>query len=495
MYTYWEKPLEDFHANHPLVNIVTLTPPSRNTNNLSKHETFVRKKGITRTRIAKSIRDGGGRLVRIWDGTEYTDDELLEMLESPPYYYDDNGVLSIEDVQGKHVNAISAGNVGHRITTGTPDSYNKTIFLFGGCKVYGIGVPDNQTLASHLQKTLSMNSETAEIRVQNYGSFLKGHYSDYFPIINSVRFKPGDIAIIQVPLHIKSPWIHKSNLSKLFRRPHNFGEVFFDNGHYSERGYEAYATALYDDLRESGLLAHSMAYNNIATAESAKTPTIRQHEAAPTPIEEKFADELDAYKEEISTYRVSAAQNVGAIVMNCNPFTLGHRYLIETVAKLVDELFIFVVQEDKSFFPYEDRLMLVRAGTTDLENVTVLPSGKFIISALTFTDYFGKSDIQDRVVDTSQDVAIFGKHIAPTLGITTRFVGEEPLDNITRQYNQSMKEILPEYGVDVTIIPRKEESGAPISASRVRALLKDRDFESIAKLVPITTLDYLKEHF
>jgi [citrate (pro-3S)-lyase] ligase len=126
---------------------------------------------------------------------------------------------------------------------------------------------------------------------------------------------------------------------------------------------------------------------------------------------------------------------------------------------------------------------------------TVLPSGKFIISSLTFTDYFNKSEMQDRVIDLSNDVTLFAEEIAPTLGITVRFAGEEPLDNITRQYNDAMKRILPQHGIEFCVIPRKEAEGVPISASRVRKLLEEKSFAEIAKIVPETTLAYLQEKY
>jgi [citrate (pro-3S)-lyase] ligase len=178
--------------------------------------------------------------------------------------------------------------------------------------------------------------------------------------------------------------------------------------------------------------------------------------------------------------------------MNCNPFTLGHRYLIEQSAAKVERLYIFVVEEDKSMFPFVDRIDLVRKGTADIKNVTVLPSGRFIISSLTFQQYFDKGDKQDVVVDASGDVEVFAKEIAPSLNITIRFAGEEPLDNVTRQYNDSMRRILPQYGIAFEVIPRKEGEGGVISASRVRKLLETKDFNAIAKLVPETTLQYLE---
>ncbi len=181
--------------------------------------------------------------------------------------------------------------------------------------------------------------------------------------------------------------------------------------------------------------------------------------------------------------------------MNCNPFTLGHRYLIETASKQCDKLFVFVVEEDKSIFKFTDRLELVKLGTADLKNVIVLPSGKFMISSLTFTDYFNKSKLQDKQIDPSMDVELFASQIAPTLNISVRFVGEEPIDKVTKQYNDTMRRILPKYGIEFVEIPRKEQGGGVISASRVRKLLEDKKFDEIAKIVPKTTLKFLKQNY
>ena len=125
----------------------------------------------------------------------------------------------------------------------------------------------------------------------------------------------------------------------------------------------------------------------------------------------------------------------------------------------------------------------------------VIPSGRFIISSLTFSEYFNKSELQEREIDTSNDILIFAKEIAPCLHITKRFVGEEPLDKVTKQYNESMKKILPEYGIEYIEIPRIKSDEEVISASRVRKLLEQRDLLSIKKLVPESTFKFLREQF
>jgi len=186
---------------------------------------------------------------------------------------------------------------------------------------------------------------------------------------------------------------------------------------------------------------------------------------------------------------------IGCAVMNCNPFTLGHRYLIETAAAQCDWLHIFVLSEDKSLFPTEVRRSLVEQGVADLKNVTVHPTGDYLISSATFPSYFIKDKSQVGDIQCELDLEIFSRHFAPALGITRRFVGSEPLSPVTNAYNQKMKEYLPPRGIEVFELERKETLGAPISASRVRALLEQKDADTLRQLVPPTTFAYLEEHF
>ena len=195
----------------------------------------------------------------------------------------------------------------------------------------------------------------------------------------------------------------------------------------------------------------------------------------------------------ISKERVDA-QNVGAIVMNCNPFTLGHRHLVEFARRDVDFLYVFVVEEDKSAIPFKERFAIACENCAAFDNVKVLPSGKFIISSVTFAEYFQKDELQNsRKIYPAQDVRLFGREIAPALGITKRFVGEEPFDAVTRQYNEAMEEILPEYGVELVEIPRlKSKDGEVISATKVRDFLRRDDLKSCRPYLTEETYRYLR---
>lgn len=182
---------------------------------------------------------------------------------------------------------------------------------------------------------------------------------------------------------------------------------------------------------------------------------------------------------------------IGAAVMNCNPFTKGHRYLIETAAEECDHLYVFVLSEDKSQFSFTDRMEMVRLGTADLPNVTVLPTGPYLISSATFPTYFLKDRDSAQQVHCLLDIEIFCRYFVPKFGITHRYVGTEPLSAMTRQYNEALQTHLPAKGVQLQQIDRLEHQNVPISASLVRALLAQGDTASLEALLPRTTLEYL----
>lgn len=189
-----------------------------------------------------------------------------------------------------------------------------------------------------------------------------------------------------------------------------------------------------------------------------------------------------------------SAGTVGAVVMNCNPFTKGHRFLVETAAKECDHLYVFILSEDKSLFSAADRMEMVRLGTADFPNVTVLPTGPYLISSATFPTYFLKERETAEHIHCLLDIQIFCNYFVPKFGITRRYAGTEPLSPMTRQYNDALRQNLPASGVAFREIPRLTQSDAPISASAVRACLVSGDTEGLRRQLPDTTYEYLKTH-
>lgn len=207
----------------------------------------------------------------------------------------------------------------------------------------------------------------------------------------------------------------------------------------------------------------------------------------------------------------------GAIVMNANPFTKGHRYLVEQAASQVDNLYVIVVKEDRSRFPYVERKAMIEAGCAGLDNVVVCEGSDYAISAATFPTYFLKK--LDDATDTqiALDLDLFVNHIAKPLGVTVRFAGSEPEDALTRRYNELMAEILPGTSVavvrqahqpdpelvkgsalrqarrpiDFVEIPRLEQNGNPISATSLRRALDKGNLKEAMEYIPKSTIPYL----
>ncbi len=186
-----------------------------------------------------------------------------------------------------------------------------------------------------------------------------------------------------------------------------------------------------------------------------------------------------------------AAGDHAAIVMNANPFTLGHQWLVEQAAAQCGLLHLFVVTEDASLVPFSVRERLVREGVSHLPNVLVHQTGSYMISSSTFPSYFIKDEGDVIQAQARLDLQVF-KAIAATLGISARFVGEEPFSQVTAVYNQIMAEELPKAGLRCVILPRREEKGQAISASRVRQLIHDGRLEEIRPLVPESTWQFFQ---
>lgn len=183
---------------------------------------------------------------------------------------------------------------------------------------------------------------------------------------------------------------------------------------------------------------------------------------------------------------------IGAIVANCNPFTLGHRYLVEQALERCDLLHLFILSEDRSAFSAGDRLRMARAGTADLPRLVLHGTGEYLLSYATFPTYFFKDQAQAGQANCRLDLELFGREIAPALGITRRFIGTEPLCPVTAAYNRAMADLLPRYGVTVTELPRLTRDGVPISASEVRRCLVSRDEVRLRQLVPETVAEILR---
>lgn len=187
-----------------------------------------------------------------------------------------------------------------------------------------------------------------------------------------------------------------------------------------------------------------------------------------------------------------AAGAIGAVVANCNPFTNGHRYLVETAASRCDFVYLFILSEDRSDFSAEARFMLAKEAVGDLKNVAVCQTGDYLVSFATFPDYFIKDKARAKEINYELDLAIFAESFASPLGITRRYVGSEPTCAVTAGYNRQMHKILPAHGIEVIEIPRCAHNGSAVSASAVRKLLAQGNLAEVKQFVPQSVYRYLE---
>lgn len=185
------------------------------------------------------------------------------------------------------------------------------------------------------------------------------------------------------------------------------------------------------------------------------------------------------------------ARRRGIIIMNANPMTRGHLYLLQEAAKQVDHLFVMVVSEDRSTFTTAEREAIVRDALRGMNKVTVCTTRHYAVSATTFPTYFLKDLTHATDTQIRLDLDIFCRIIAPGLGITTRFVGSEPTDALTARYNALMHDLLPEHDIKVCEVPRLTAQGHAISASNVRAHLSAGHWADALLLVVPEAVPYL----
>lgn len=380
----------------------------------------------------------------------------------------------LADYKSKYLN-IQAGC---RVIPLCNHEAGKTIYLIGACIVTGQFNKDENTLGNFLQKELNKRKLSYKVVCLALPNEVDRRW--YFSALEQYRMKDGDVVLW---IETSAKFIHQDiyldkEYDDLLKKYGN--EFYFDFlMHVGKAGTQKIAVRLADEITKKREIRKT-GISCFPVAEGKK--------------ENNVPSELKQYLEDIKRKSFIGKLIIGAIVMNCNPFTLGHRYLIEYASKQVDYLYVFVVEENKSFFSTQERMEMVQMGTEDLENVMVFLSGNFMISANTFSEYFRKDTVIGKI-DASADVELFGRYIAPALGIRIRFVGKEPLDVVTNQYNESLKSILPGYGVEVCEIDRLEKTGQVISASRVRKYMEKGRWNEIKEIVPKTTYDYILKKY
>lgn len=421
----------------------------------------------------------------------------VEELRKVPQIVEKNDRYQHIDYTSDYINIVG----GYRKTYYQPRDYAYTVHIYGRCGVFGYAVEDSDTMPSALQYLFVKDKQ--KIRVINHG--LWG--ADDQKILHNLSvdiaegfLKKNDKVVLYMNYlpcmrQLKGLKLQMFDTTSLFHEFLKGKTIFYDRpGHMTADGYRYMADIIYHFLEQPAVIEiDEETKRNVQAFLSHYISFIKKGERGQGQLNET---ELENYLSTMEKKLPQMEENKvrGAIVMNCNPFTKGHRYLIEMAAKEVDELLLFVLEEDKSFFPFTDRFQMVKDGTRDLENVYVLPSGKFMISALTFPEYFIKEQQQDIKINPVSDVQLFARNIAPRLHISIRFVGTEPKDKVTNQYNDTLREQLPCYGITLKEVERLNCGNEVVTATEVRKMLVEENEERLLDFVPKTTFDYLSQN-
>lgn len=378
---------------------------------------------------------------------------------------------------------------GNRIVTDAPNEFMGTVWILGHCFFSGYAVEDKHTVASQIQKYINLSGY--KYRVVNLSC--DGKELALYKLLEK-NIVLNDIVIVQSELYLKIKNIIYMDYDEL--DSYFDGKAWFWNtpSHMGHSGYEFMAKKIFKTI-EPVMHETKNIYNYTFHLDINLEYKIEEY----IKYVKSFLCKNSFYQKIYNICEMSGLggdnnkPKIGAVVMNCNPFTYGHQYLIETASRLVDLLYVFVVEENKSIFSFKDRFYMVKEGVKQYNNVVVIPSGSFMISSVTFPGYFMKDTPTGESYDDFLDLKIFAHYISPAFGIIARFVGEEPFDRVTAQYNCDMKVLLKEAGIDVIEIPRKKFSNSFISATKVREILKEKDYNLLKNYLPETTMQKINE--
>ncbi len=388
------------------------------------------------------------------------------------------GVLRNSDQLSEYQNVIE----GIRKTRpNVIDGFEATNHFFGASEIFGTHLVDADTIPSCFAK-LSFGANT---RVLNYG--MGGvNFIDVIMRIMSANIAAGDTIFLALPFCAAAFSDVKICLD---------GLDFFDQSHVTPSGAKKIATALYDSVipLNQNLMVQSSFEEAMTLLDIYKKILLRVE------ANEYHSQPIESYCNYLSELRQARACGpesvIGSVAVNCNPMTNGHRYLIDYARQNVDFLYVFVIEEDKSAVKFTDRFEMVKLGCADFDNVHVIRGGQFVCTEYIAPEYFVKDEAGVGSIDFGLESFYFGNFISPALDIKKIFLGEEPICQVTAAYNAHMVAAMPQYQIDLTIIPRKSDGdGQPISASRVRSLIQSGQWDKVSQLVPPRVYTYMREN-
>ncbi|MGJ8547025.1 MAG: hypothetical protein ACSHWZ_16385 [Sulfitobacter sp.] len=362
------------------------------------------------------------------------------------------------------------------------EGYSHTSHFFGASEIFGTHLEDHGTIPSQY----SIFVGTVGERVLNHAA-AGVNFIDVVARMLSTHIASGDTVFLVLPFAAAACSDLVVDLQ---------GEALFDSSHVTPIGAEVVARSLWEAQAEAGEAVPLPVPKDYQIAD--KLAEIYRGILIRVEAEEYNSEEIAEYRGYLAAARFTEfapeAPIIGSVAVNCNPITKGHLALLEFARSQVDYLYILVIEEDKSAVSFDDRLKMVEAACAHWPNVKILRGGQFVCTEYIAPEYFDKDAVDQVGGDFHLESFYFGTFIAPELGITKIFLGEEPICKVTRAYNAHMQIAMPHYGIDLTIIPRiAAADGNPISASRVRAFAKEGNWQAVQQLMPEAAYEYMRE--
>ena len=378
-----------------------------------------------------------------------------------------NGIIKPLDQKSPYINCEN----GYRVTLGNKKENMRRVLVYGACNVFGLFCDDAGTICSYLQR--EFNKHDVDYNVINCGvwgseNIVSSLFSEFIDVNDEVIVILTNYHGDKSVLDKENVFIH--NLASALDEISDLEECLINNiAHFNKKVNYSIAMHIYRETRK---------VYRVSNKRACSSPMWPKNYFISWNIYSYYVQEFSKYSFDFSNY-----DSIGCVVMNCNPVTLGHQYLVEYASKKVELLIVFIVEEDISEFKFVDRIKFAQCAFSKFKNVKVISSGKYAISLFTFPDYFERKQIKENY-DVQYDLRIFSEVIAPMLNIKKRFVGDEPYSLVTRAYNVAMKRILPEYGIDVEEINRFKIQGNIVSASLIRRLLSENKINEALHYVP-----------
>lgn len=371
------------------------------------------------------------------------------------------------NLSGKYFDAVD----GHRITCFQPDQYVGTIYILGLCIIVGRHVEDQYTIESWLQKYLS--EKGYHYRVENYGFESRVDSGIDVRLEEIGRYSPNDIVIYMSGLG-ESVNIKGISVEKIFEKYNVPDDWVMDMySHCNHKANKCIANEMFEMVKP--YLLHASEENLTNCQDDIQ---IEMHDVMADYVERKYI------RQYFNDFCGEKYNSVGAVVMKGDPFSYGHRYLVEQALQQVEFLIIFVIEEDIYQFSFEERYRMIVEGTSDLENVMVVPNDDFVFSRKTYWEYYRPREEGVAVLNAEYDINLFADYIAKPLHITHRFVGQDIKEQMVLVYNEVLKRILPQKGIHYIEVPAISSGDEKRYTSQIRRFLKNKEYDKLCSLIP-----------